>query len=253
MTRKRVQQQFGANAQRYVSSDVHARGASLSRMVELAAPQSHWLAVDVAPGGGHSALAIAPHVRQVLAVDITWPMLQAARAFTQEQGITNIRWVQGDGARLPLADAQVDLITCRVALHHFSDQAAAIQEWARCLKPGGRLVLVDNIGPDDSEANRYVNRFETLRDPSHGHLYPLSELLHFVDAAGLHVLTHELLHKPMGFYPWMTRMQVTAADQERLSHMLWQSSGPAHAFLNPQGEGESTTFTLWEGIILAGK
>ena len=253
MSRNRVQEQFGENANRYVSSKVHAQGASLTEMVRLADPQPGWLALDVAPGGGHSALAIARHVRQVVAVDITFPMLQAARTFTRDQNQPNILWVQGDGGQLPFDAAQFDLITCRVALHHFPDQQAAIRDWARCLKPGGRLVLVDNIGPDDPEANQYINAFEKLRDPSHGWVHPLNTLARFIENANLTLIEQFSLRKPMAFHPWMERMQVSAADRGRLTQMLWQSSGPAREFLNPQGEGDATTFDLQEGLFLARK
>jgi len=253
MSRRNVQQQFGENADRYVTSKVHAQGASLAEMVRLAQPKEDWLALDVASGGGHSALAIARHVRQVIAVDITFPMLQAARAFIRAQNQANISWVQADGGSIPFGDDRFDLITCRVALHHFPQQAAAIREWARCLKPGGRLVLVDNIGPEAPEANRYVNVFEQLRDPSHGRLYPPAVLAEFIQAAGLNLMTTLTLRKPMLFHPWMERMQVSPTARDHLTQLLWESSGPARDFLNPRGTGPETTFDLWEGIFLAQK
>jgi len=234
-------------------SKVHASGHSLARMVELADPQPHWMALDVAPGGGHSAIAIARDAARVMAVDITGGMLVAARAHAIGLGLDNLAWVQGDGGMLPMRDGTFDLITCRVALHHFPDQAGAIADWARVLKPGGRLVLVDNIGPDNPAANQYVNTFETIRDPSHGWVYPLYSLIDFVQGTGLVVEHSERLTKPMAFYPWMERMQVNSADQQRLTNMLWESSGPAQSFLSPHGAGDETTFNLREGIIRAGK
>jgi ubiquinone/menaquinone biosynthesis C-methylase UbiE len=253
MTTSLVQRQFGANAEKYVQSQVHARGQSLAHMVALAEPQAHWLALDVAPGGGHSAIAIARRVARVIAVDITFGILQAARGHARGLGLENLVWVQGDGGALPLADAGFDLVTCRVALHHFPDQAGAIGDWARVLRPGGRLVLVDNIGPDEPAANEYVNAFEKIRDPSHGWLHPLAELEQFVRGAGLTVGRSERLTKPMAFHPWMERMQVGRADRLLLADMLWGCSGPARAFLSPQGDGDDTTFNLREGIILAQK
>ncbi|MCO6451097.1 MAG: class I SAM-dependent methyltransferase [Caldilineales bacterium] len=252
MSQELVQKQFGANAEAYVSSQVHAQGHSLARMAELADAQPHWLALDVAPGGGHSALVIAPHVRRMVSIDITFPMLQAARRNGEKQGVALVGWVQGRGEMLPFPSV-FDLLTCRVALHHFPDQPAAIRDWARVLKPGGRLVLVDNIGPDEPDAVRYVNQFETIRDPSHGWMYPLAELAGFVAQAGLVVEHVEQLVKPMQFFPWMARMQVNAEDRARLTDMLWQSEGPARDFLNPQGQGEETTFSLREGVIRARK
>ncbi|MCP4165776.1 MAG: class I SAM-dependent methyltransferase [Chloroflexi bacterium] len=248
-----VQQQFGANAERYVTSKVHAQGHSLKRMVELADPQPGWLALDVAPGGGHSALAIARHVQCVVALDITLAMLQAARDNTRRRGQDNLVWVQADGGMLPAPEGEFDLVTCRIALHHFPDQAAAIRDWTRVLKPRGALLLVDNIGPDDAEAVAFINRFETIRDPSHGWIYPLAGLEAFVRDAGLVIEHRERLLKPMKFYPWMERMQVSMEDQAMLARMLWNSKGTARKFLNPQGEGPETTFSLQEGIIRARK
>jgi len=253
MSRKQVQEQFGVNAERYVSSRVHAQGASLDEMVRLAAPQPHWLALDVAPGGGHSALAIARHVRQVVAMDITFPMLQAARAFTRQQGQENIQWVQGDGESLPFEDTQFDLITCRVALHHFPDQAGAIADWARCLKPGGYLMLVDNVGPEDPAASDYINAFEKLRDPSHGRVHSPFGLIRFIEDAGLTLLNADTLRKPMLFHLWMERMSVPRHDRTVLTQMLWESQGAAREFLNPMGKDKETTFDLREGLFLARK
>lgn len=253
MSKTLVQKQFGAHAEAYVHSTVHAQGDSLRRMAELAAPQPDWLALDVAPGGGHSALAIARQARQVIALDITFDMLAAARAFGRSQGLDNLLWVQGDGERLPMPGAVFDLVTCRVALHHFPHQAGAIRDWARVLKPGGRLVLVDNISPDDAAAAAYVNAFEKLRDPSHGWLHTLGELIGFCEQAGLSVEHSERLLKPMQFHPWMERMGVTPDDRARLTELLWSSQGAARDFLNPQGSGSETTFSLHEGVILAVK
>lgn len=253
MSKTLVQKQFGAHAEAYVHSTVHAYGDSLRRMTELADPQPDWLALDVAPGGGHSALAIARRARQVVAVDITFDMLAAARAYSERSGLESVLWVQGDGEHLPLPTAAFDLVTCRVALHHFPNQAAAIRDWARVLRPGGRLALVDNISPDDADATAYINAFEKLRDPSHGWMHPLSELLAFCEQAGLHILHSERLLKPMQFHPWMERMGVTPADRDRLTDLLWSSQGAAREFLNPQGSGDETTFSLHEGVILATK
>ncbi len=248
-----VQQQFGPNAQAYVRSAVHAQGRSLQRLVELAAPQPDWLALDVAPGGGHSALAVAGQVRQVIALDLTFAMLRAARAYGASLGLHNVLWVQGDGGRLPLAENCFDLLTCRVALHHFPDQGAAIRDWARTLRSGGRLVLVDNISSDDPAAAAYVNAFEKLRDPSHGWLHTMDSLVTFCSQAGLRILHQERLNKPMNFQQWMDRMAVRTQDQERLTDLLWSSPAAVRLFLDPQGSGPDTTFSLHEGIILAEK
>ena len=70
-----VQQQFGANAAAYLTSTVHAKGASLARLVELVKPAKTWVGLDVATGAGHTAAAFAPHVTRMVASDLTPEML----------------------------------------------------------------------------------------------------------------------------------------------------------------------------------
>lgn len=246
-----MQRQFGTHAEAYVHSPVHAQGESLYRLIALADPQPGWLALDVATGGGHTALAVAARGALVIALDLTAAMLRAARDHARSRGADGLLWVQADGAHLPLPSASLDLVTCRIALHHFPDPAAALTEWARVLKPGGRLVLVDNIAPTEAEAAAYVNAFERLRDPSHVWMYPLTGLATFCEQAGLRVQHHESLRKPMDFQAWMDRMGVHPTDRERLTARLWNSAGAARAFLDPQTTPTGVTFNLHEGIILA--
>src|SRR5215217_1678581 len=91
-----VQAQFGAVAERYVTSAIHARGGDLARMIELAQPRGDQRLLDIATGGGHTALAFAPHVREVVATDLTPKMLAAAEAFVRGQAATNVRFEHAD-------------------------------------------------------------------------------------------------------------------------------------------------------------
>ena len=139
-----VQQKFGAAAADYATSTVHAKGESLARLVELVGPQRHWRVLDVATGAGHTALALAPHVARVVASDITDEMLAEAAMLAAQRGLANVETVHADAAALPFADQSFDLVTCRLAAHHFPDPAAFIAESWRVLKPGGIFALVDN-------------------------------------------------------------------------------------------------------------
>ena len=73
-----AQERFGQFAQGYVESKGHAGGDDLERLVEIAQPQSDWLVLDVATGGGHTALKFSSSVGQVVALDLTPKMLVAA-------------------------------------------------------------------------------------------------------------------------------------------------------------------------------
>ena len=132
-----VQEFFGAHARAYTVSTVHARGASLERLVAQVAPKGHELVLDVATGTGHNALSLAPHVRQVIGLDLTAAMLTEACSLADKRGIDNVRFCRGDSERLPFASQSFDVVTCRVALHHFPDVASAVREMARVCQAGG--------------------------------------------------------------------------------------------------------------------
>src|SRR5690349_3432487 len=91
-TKARVQTQFGATAEAYVTSQVHARGASLGRLVELAEVGPTDRVLDVATAAGHTALALAPLAHSVLGVDLTPEMLTVAQRLAHERGLTNIEF-----------------------------------------------------------------------------------------------------------------------------------------------------------------
>ncbi|MFQ5341538.1 MAG: class I SAM-dependent methyltransferase, partial [Anaerolineae bacterium] len=95
-TKARVQQQFGAHADRYATSAVHARGESLGRMVDLVQPQPANLVLDVATAAGHTALRFAAHVRQVIGADLTPATLDTARRLSRARSQTNLTFVAAD-------------------------------------------------------------------------------------------------------------------------------------------------------------
>jgi len=105
--------------------------------------------VDLGCGTGAVAEALAPCVRQVIAVDESDAMLEAARDRLKRWGNVDLR--QGTLEALPVPDGEADLATLILVLHHLPSPEAAIAEEVRVLKPGGRLVLVDMLPHDRSE------------------------------------------------------------------------------------------------------
>ncbi len=132
-----VQSQFGPNAAKYATSRVHAKGASLARLVELVQPQAEWVALDIATAAGHTAFVFAPHVARVTATDITPEMLEVAAKLAAEKGIDNVDFEPADAEDLPFADASFDLVTCRIAPHHFPHVDRFVAESFRVLSRAG--------------------------------------------------------------------------------------------------------------------
>lgn len=145
--KQRVQEQFGATAQSYVTSPGHAHGDDLARMLELASPRGPEHMLDIATGGGHTALAFAPHVQSVVASDLTPAMLAAAEAFIRGRGAANVRFERADAEALPFADASFDVVLSTYGIMFAPDQPRAAAESARVARRGGRIGLA-NWTPD---------------------------------------------------------------------------------------------------------
>jgi SAM-dependent methyltransferase len=141
--------------------------------------------LDVACGGGIVVCAFARVVKHATGIDLTPAMLDRARAYAAEQGLTNVGWKQGDVLPLPYPDSSFSLVTSRFAFHHFLDPKAVLAEMKRVCAPGGRVAVIDSeASPDPAKAAEF-NRMEKLRDPSHVRTMPLTELTGLFAAAGL--------------------------------------------------------------------
>jgi ubiquinone/menaquinone biosynthesis C-methylase UbiE len=264
MNKSLVEQQFGTHAAAYATSAVHAKGASLVRLVELVQPQKFWQALDIATGAGHTAAAFAPHVGCIIASDLTEEMLQEARKLANGKGIANMPAERADAQALPFPAAQFDLVTCRIAAHHFPDVPTFISEVWRVLKAGGTFALVDNIAPDAEstpgfssaelrDAALTYNAFEKIRDPSHGRCLGMAEWTELMTDIGFSIVAKERLPKDMEFQSWADRMGADAATTERLRSMLVDGAPAMRAFLKPRQENGGLWFTLDEAILIARK
>jgi len=252
MTKELVQQQFGLNAAQYVNSKVHAKGASLARLVALVQPQPDWLVLDVATGAGHTALAFAPYVAEVIATDITPEMLQITAELAAERGVSNLKTESAAAEALPFPAHTFDLLTCRIAPHHFPDIGQFVAEAARVLKPGGVLAVADNVVPE-GDVGDYVNMFEKLRDPSHGRCLSLSAWTAAYKAASLTVEHVETLEKTMEFVGWARRMTNDEALVEQLYDLLMNADDEVQQFLQPGEENGKVIFQLQEGVFIGRK
>ena len=246
-----VRSQFGRAAAAYATSDVHARGDSLGLLLDLVQPAATWTALDVATGAGHTALAMATRVAHVVATDLTAEMLAEAARLAHERGLANLETRTADAEALPFPDASFDLVTCRLAFHHFTRPETSVREFARVLKPDGVLGFADNIAVEDPTGAAAYNAYEKLRDPSHHEVLPLSRLIALFERAGLHVEATRSFAKEFAFEPWADRMHVSAPDKARLLDMLRTLPASARPLLAPRFDGGTAYFSLWEAVIVA--
>jgi ubiquinone/menaquinone biosynthesis C-methylase UbiE len=247
------QQRYSKFARGYVTSHAHAHGEELNRLVEIAQPRPDWIVLDVATGGGHTALKFAPLVTQVTATDITPKMLEAARAFATQKGANNITFKLADAEDLAFEDEMFDLVTCRIAPHHFMDCPRFVQESWRVLKAGGLLLVQDHVLPEDEQAARYVDAFEKLRDPSHNRAYAQTEWVDMFRAAGLKVEHTEQIIKRHAFMPWAERQGCTPETIECLVSMVEQAPHAVSEWMQPRHLRTAEATFANHHIIIAGR
>jgi ubiquinone/menaquinone biosynthesis C-methylase UbiE len=246
-----VRRQFGRAAAAYATSDVHARGESPGMLLDLVRPAPAWTVLDVATGAGHTALAMAPHVAHVIATDLTPEMLAETERLAAARGLANVETRLADAEALPFPDGTFDLVTCRLAFHHFARPARAVAEFARVLAPGGTLGFADNIAVEDAQGAAAYNAYEKLRDPSHHEVLPLSRLVALFETHGLHVEATRSFAKEFEFQQWADRMHVTEPDKARLLDMLRTLPASAVPLLAPRFADGTAYFSLWEAVIVA--
>lgn len=247
------QERYERFAEGYVASQTHAKGHDLVRLVEIAQPQPDWTVLDVATGGGHTALRLAPHVARVVATDITPRMLEKARAFVREKGVENVSFEPADAEALPFEGATFDLVTCRIAPHHFPDPARFVSESARVLVPGGLLLVQDHLLPEDEAAARSVDGFERLRDPSHNRAYSESEWVGMFQAAGLQVEHTGQIVKRHRFMAWAKRQGCTAETIAGLERMMADASDAVLEWLQPRDFGTAGASFANRHILISGR
>jgi SAM-dependent methyltransferase len=160
-----TRERFGRTAER-IAALQDARAAELEeKIVRFVAPPGDERALDSGTGSGALAFALAPHVREVVGVDVVPELLEQARK--RAERVPNVSFVEGDATKLPFGYGEFDLAGTLRTLHHIARPELAMAELTRVTRARGRLLVVDQIAPVDPAAAAELNRFERARDPSH--------------------------------------------------------------------------------------
>lgn len=174
---------FGKTAER-VAALQDARAAELeAKVVRFAELRGDERVLDAAAGAGALAFALAPHVREVVAVDLVPELLEQGRQ--RAARFDNVEFVEGDATRLSFERASFDFAATLRSLHHIARPELAVAELTRVTRPGGRLLVVDQLAPVDPLAALDLNAFERARDPSHTRALADVDLRHLFEANGL--------------------------------------------------------------------
>jgi SAM-dependent methyltransferase len=176
--------------------------------------------LDVGCGAGHTALAFAPLVADVVALDMTQEMLDESARLAKQRGIANLGFQLGRAEALPFPDGAFDIVTSRLCAHHYADPARATREAARVLRSGGRYLLVDSIALADGVQDTYLNAIEVLRDPSHVRDWGASQWLGMFTDAGLEASLVTQWKLRIEFAPWLARIGTARTLAEGIRSLL---------------------------------
>lgn len=206
-----VQRQFSQVAANYATSTVHATGPDLDAMVAAAGLHGVERVLDAGCGTGHTTLRFAEQAREVVAVDLTEQMLAEGRRLAREGGIENVSFRLGDVEQLEFPAGAFDIVTSRYSAHHYPHPRAALAELRRVLRPGGCLLMVDVMAPDEAAPDTFLNTVELLRDPSHVRDHTSSQWIQMMAEAGMAAEVVGTWPLRLDFRSWVARMRAAEA------------------------------------------
>jgi SAM-dependent methyltransferase len=189
---------WSTRAQAFRESPTHREGPDLDLLVEMCEPGEGVKVLDVATGGGHVARRLREQGCDVVTVDPAPGMRPDVVARAEH---------------LPFDDGSFDVVTCRIAPHHFEHIGAAVAEMARVAQR--LLVIEDNLFVDER-----VEEAERLRDPTHVRCYSEEEWKAMLTDAGLEVERAERLERRRDVDDWLARVDTPPADAARVKELL---------------------------------
>ena len=246
---------FSRSAERYLESTDHQTGPDLELIKEIAKRSMPGVTLDVATGAGHALRAAAPFSAQCLAQDLTLEMLRVTRKHLASVGIKHVSCFQSMADSLPIRDGSVDLALCRIACHHFPSIPGFLREVHRVMDPGGTLIIIDSLAPDNGEAHEFINRVERIRDPSHIGSLSVMEWRKQLKGAGLRVEDEREFQRRHPFTEWVDRVGLEGAGRWALEKEFREAPEKLKRQFRIQldDNGLVLSYTDEKGIFVAGK
>ena len=248
-------EQFGKAGipEQFAKSKVHSDKEFLSKIVSLAKLELGSTVLDVATGTGFVAVEFAQKTNGlVVGSDITREMIGWARKHAEKESVSDhTAFLLAEGSRQPFPNQAFNNVVSRLSLHHIADPGPVVKEMARLVKPGGRVIIADQISPEDEATAMFHDEFERFRDPSHQKALKLSKLKNLFKEAGLTIKGTKYSPVLLQLEDWAAR---SGCDKQRIEvlrrMMLGANPGFRRAFQIKESDGY-TWFTL-QRVILAG-
>lgn len=246
-------EQFGRQSHRYGKGHILENVADVQAALTQITLPRHARVLDVATGAGHTGLHLASLGYDVTLADLTEPMLQRAREAAAARGLT-VQLCQHPAEAMPHPDANFDLVTCRVAPHHFSAPDKFVSEVARVLTRGGYFLLIDGTVQDDEpEAEAWLHQVEKFRDPSHNRLLTPRTWAKLCSDSGLEVCASEIHLKKQPDLNWYFETAATSPENRRRVLELVATAPASARRLFSLGEEDGKTVWWWPMLTLIAK
>lgn len=245
-----AQAQFAKQSERYGQGHILGNiDDVITAAAQIALPPGARV-LDVAAANGHTGLYFASLGHQVILADIAAPMLDRARELAAQRGLT-VETREHPAEAMPYPAASFDLVTCRVAAHHFSSPEAFVREVERVLKPGGWFLLIDGSVEDgEPVAEQWIHDLEKWRDPSHHRFLTPNAWTALCEAAKIHVLSTALQPFKQPNLEWYFETAATSLEnQQRVRDLIANAPEEARRLFGLTEEN-GTTIWWWRRLTL---
>lgn len=250
-----AREQFARQSHRYAAGHVleNTEDVAAAAAAHLAGLPARARVLDIATGAGHTALFFAERGHDVTAADIAQPMLERVREAACKRGVA-VTTKLHSAESLPYADGEFDLVTCRVAAHHFASPEDFVRETARVLKPGGAFLLIDGTVADGhAEAEEWMHRIEKLRDPSHHRMLTPGAWSRLCEAAGLAVFSADVTQFQQPDLEWYFETAATAPENRaEVLRLIADAPRSARELFQLAEEGGKTVWQ-WQRLTLVAR
>ncbi|OON36461.1 SAM-dependent methyltransferase [Izhakiella australiensis] len=246
-----VDKQFGAQANAYLSSAVHASGHDLLRLAERLSGEKEARVLDLGCGAGHASYVAAQQVKAVVAYDLSAQMLEVVKNTAQERGFSHLTTAQGYAEVLPFEDASFDIVISRYSAHHWHDVGRAMREVRRVLKPHGKVIFMDISSPGNAVKDVWLSTIEALRDTSHVRNYAPGEWLTLFTEAGLTIAALHQGRLELEFSSWVARMRTPEAIVNAIRAYQDSASDEVKDYFLLQSDGSFSSDTIFIEAVKA--
>ncbi len=242
--------QFSRQSERYGKGHILQNVDDVAEALQSIPLPPGATALDVATGAGHTGVFLASLGHDVTLADIAQPMLDKAAQTAAERGL-RVKTALHAAEQLPYPGETFDLVTCRVAAHHFSSPEKFITETARVLKSGAHLLLIDGTVADaQPEAQAWLHAVEKLRDPSHHRFLTPGEWAALCQSHGLAVRGSSVVPFKQPDLNWYFETAATP-DRNRIQVLELVARAPESArSLFRIGEEDGRIVWWWQRLTL---